>query len=49
MSRAGLRGALAYVRFTPESGHGPISDEHSDARQDNPDFGELAGLRINLD
>jgi hypothetical protein len=21
MSRAGLRGALAYVRFTPESGH----------------------------
>jgi hypothetical protein len=23
--------------------------EHRDARQDNPDFGELAGLGINLD
>jgi hypothetical protein len=28
---------------------GPALDEHSDARQDNPDFGELARLRIDLD
>ena len=41
-------------RITPcplcaNSGHGPALDEHSDARQDNPDFGELAGLRLDLD
>jgi hypothetical protein len=44
------------VRFTPKSGHpklavalSRISDKHRRARQSNDDFGELAGLRIDLD
>jgi hypothetical protein len=35
--------------FGPKADIGPTSDKRSNARQDNPDFGELAGLRINLD
>jgi len=37
------------VRFGPIADIGPASDEHSNARQDNPDFGELARLCIDLD
>ena len=46
------------VRFTPESGHsGPAgnaplartSEKHTGARQNNPDFGELARLSIDFD
>jgi hypothetical protein len=42
-------GALADVCYGPIADIGPTSDEHSDARQDNSDLGELARLRINLD
>ena len=38
--------ATRHVRFVPIADIGPTSDEHSDAWQDNPDFGELARLRI---
>jgi hypothetical protein len=31
------------------SGHGVGLDQHSDTREDNPDFGELARLRLDLD
>jgi hypothetical protein len=34
------------VRFGPKADIGPISDERSNARQDNPDLGELAYRRL---
>src|SRR5215471_19383607 len=43
------RERTARVCFGPKADIGLTSDEYSDARQDNPDFGELARLRINLD
>src|SRR5215471_13580482 len=43
------RERTARVCFGPKADIGLTSDEYSDARQDNPDFGELAWLRINLD
>ena len=51
--KADMCGAAKDVRFTPnsdrKSGHRATSDEHSSARQNNPDFGELAWLRMDLD
>jgi hypothetical protein len=41
--KADIRSVTAYVCFGPEADIGPTSDEHSDAWQDNPDLGELAG------
>jgi hypothetical protein len=38
-----------YVRFRPIADIGPTSNEYRNARQDNPDFGELARLCIDLD
>ena len=38
-----------HVRFEPIADIGPTSDEHGNARQDDPDLGELARLRIHLD
>ena len=42
--KADMCGAVADVCFGPKADIGPTSDEHSDARQDNPDLGELARL-----
>jgi hypothetical protein len=47
--KADMCGAKADVRYGPKADIGLTSDECSDARQDNPDFGELARLRIDLD
>src|SRR4029453_16854298 len=47
--KADICGAAWHVCFGPIADMGPALDEHSDARQDNPDFGELARLRIDLD
>ena len=47
--KADMCGATRDVRFGPKADIGLTSDECSDARQDNPDFGELARLRIDLD
>ena len=44
-AKADMCSALSHVRFGPIPDIGPTSDEHSDARQDNPDLGELARLR----
>jgi predicted ester cyclase len=41
--------ALAHVPLRPIADIGPTSDEHSSARQDNSDLGELARLRIDFD
>jgi hypothetical protein len=41
--------AVACVRFGPKADIGSTSDEHSDAWQDDPDLGEPARLRIDLD
>ena len=46
---ADMCSALADVRFGPKADIGPTSDEHSNARQDNPDLGELARLCNDLD
>ena len=46
---ADMCSALADVRFGPKADIGLTSDEHSNARQDNPDLGELARLCIDLD
>jgi hypothetical protein len=46
---ADMCSALAHVCFGPIADIGPTSDECSNARQDNPDFGELARLSIDLD
>jgi hypothetical protein len=47
--KADMCGALVHVRFGPKADIGLTSDEYSDARQDNRDFGELARLRVDLD
>jgi hypothetical protein len=55
--KAGICVATRDVRFGPKAdiqacNEAPvfrISNEHGIARQDNPDFSELAGLRIDLD
>src|SRR5262249_22439519 len=47
--KSGLCSAQAHVCFGPIADIGLTSDEYSDARQDHPDFGELARLRIDLD
>src|SRR5262245_13332154 len=39
----------AHVCFGPKADIEPTSDEYSNAGQDNPDLGELARLRIDLD
>jgi len=47
--KADMCGATRDVRFGPKADIGLTSDEHSNARQDNPDLGELARLCIDLD
>ena len=47
--KADMCSALGHVRFGPKADIWPTSDGHSNARQDNPDLGELARLRIDLD
>ena len=47
--KADMCGATRDVRFGPKADIAPTSDERSNARQDNPDLGELAELRIDLD
>jgi hypothetical protein len=47
--KADMCGANRHVCFRPKANIGLTSDEHSDARQDNADFGELARLGIHLD
>jgi hypothetical protein len=51
--KADICSAPPDVCFVPEADIGPesslISDEHGRARQNYPDFGELARLRIDLD
>jgi hypothetical protein len=50
--KADMCSATRYVRFVPKAdirGAFSISDEQSGAGQDNPDFGELAELCIDLD
>ena len=41
--------ATSDVGFGPIADIGSTSDEHSDARQNNSDLGELARLGLNLD
>ena len=54
-SKADVCGAQAYVRFVPIATSklavtlSRISDKYRRARQGDDDFGELAGLRINVD
>jgi len=47
--KADMCGAQAHVGFGPIADIGSTSDEHSDARQNNSDLGELARLGLNLD
>ena len=47
--KADLCGATRVVRFGPEADIGLTSNECSDARQGDRDFGELARLRIDLE
>src|SRR5262249_59186246 len=47
--KADMSSAQAHVCFRPIADIAPTSDEHSDARQNNADFGELARARIHLD
>jgi hypothetical protein len=47
--KADMCGATAHVPLRPIADIGPTSDEHSSARQDNSDLGELARLRIDFD
>jgi hypothetical protein len=44
--KADMCGATRDVCFGPQADIGPISDERSNARQDNPDLGELAYRRL---
>ena len=44
--KADMCGATRHVRFGPIADIEPTSDEHSNARQDNRDLGELARLHI---
>ena len=52
---ADMCGAKTNVRFVPKAdikasrGLSPISDKYSGTRQNDDDFGELAGLRIDVD
>jgi len=46
---ADMCGAMGDVRFGPKADIGWISDEHGNARQDNPDLGEVARPCIDLD
>ena len=46
--KADMCSALAHVCFGPIADIGSTSDK-SDARQNNPDLGELARLRLDLD
>jgi hypothetical protein len=52
-SKADVCGANRHVCFGPKAdiqiACPRISDEHSSAGQNNPDFGELAELRLDLD
>ena len=51
-SLADICSCTSHVRFAPNSsalGQKSTSDEHSIARQNHFDFGELARLRIDLD
>jgi hypothetical protein len=48
-SKADMCSATRDVRFVPIADIGSTSDEHSDARQNNPDLGELARLGLDLD
>jgi hypothetical protein len=47
--KADVCGAASDVRFGPKADIGPISDERSNARQNNLDLREFARLRIDLD
>ena len=47
--KADMCGATRDVRFGPEADIGLTSNECSDARQGDRDFGELARLRIDLE
>jgi hypothetical protein len=47
--KADVCGANRHVCFGPIADIGSTSDEHHDAWQDNPDFGELAWLCLDLD
>ena len=46
--KADMCGAARDVRYGPKADIGTTSDEHSNARQDDPNLGELARLCINL-
>ena len=46
--KADVCSALVYVGYGPKADIRPTSDEHSNARQDDPNLGELARLCINL-
>jgi hypothetical protein len=47
--KADMCSAPYNVRYGPIADIGSTSDEHSDARQNNSDLGELARLGLNLD
>jgi len=47
--KADMCSAVADVCFGPKADIGLTSDDYSTARQDNPDFSELARLCIDLD
>jgi len=47
-SKADICAAKSDVRYGPKADIRPTSDEHSNARQDDPNLGELARLCINL-
>ena len=47
--KADMCSALGHVCFGPKADIGPISDERNRSRQNHPDFGELARLRIDFD
>jgi hypothetical protein len=47
--KADMCGANRHVCFGPKADIGPISDERSNARQNNLDLREFARLRIDLD
>jgi len=46
--KADMCSANRHVCFGPKADIRPTSDEHSNARQDDPNLGELARLCINL-
>ena len=47
--KADVCAAMANVGYGPKADIGPISDEHSDAWQDNPNLSELTRLSIHFD